>query len=170
MAEYEPPQNGSEDIRKVAKLIEGIQFAMLSTIDENGEIHARPMATQQVEFDGDVYFFTDENTSKVADIRRDSRVNVVYASPEKDCYVSLAGNAEISHDKAKMKELWSPGLKIWFEEGLETPGICLIRVKASGVEYWNGPNNKLMKAVNMARFAITRDSSLLGEHATVDVR
>jgi general stress protein 26 len=128
------------------------------------------MQTQQIDFDGDLYFFTNENTEKVEDIKRDSRVNVAYSSRGQDSYVSVAGEAEITKDRAKLEELWSPGLKVWFPQELETPGICLIRVRATGAEYWDSPGNIVTKAVSLVRFAISRDPSVMGDHGKVAVR
>jgi general stress protein 26 len=170
VADNNAAMHPNDEIRKLAKLIDGIEIAMLTTRDAEGELHSRPMQTQQIEFNGDLYFFSNENTEKVADIRRDSRVNVVYASPKGNTYVSLAGAADIVKDRAKMEELWAPGLKVWFPQELETPGICLIRVRVSGAEYWDGPGNILTKAVGMARFAVSRDPSAMGDHGTVTVR
>ena len=35
-----------KDIEQVADLIRGIRVAMLTTVDGDGELHSRPMATQ----------------------------------------------------------------------------------------------------------------------------
>jgi len=65
-----------ERVAKVGQLIEGIDIAMLTTIDESGELHSRPMDTQKAEFDGTVWFFTYADSDKANDIRRDPRVNL----------------------------------------------------------------------------------------------
>jgi general stress protein 26 len=170
MADNNASAHPNEEIRKIAKLIDGIEFAMLTTRNIEGELHARPMQTQQVDFNGELYFFTDENTEKVADIKRDPRVNLAYSSRGRDSYVSIAGEADIIKDRAKMEELWAPGLKVWFPQELETPGICLIRVRATGAEYWDAPGNIVTKAVSLVRFAISRDPSVMNDHGTVSVR
>ena len=40
------------------------------------------------------------------------------------------------HDRAKMEELYSPSLDIWFEDGLDTPGIALLQVTPVESEFW----------------------------------
>ena len=43
---------GSEDIRKLAELIKDIKIAMLTTLEADGRLRSRPMATQNKPFDG----------------------------------------------------------------------------------------------------------------------
>ena len=109
-------------IEKIRKLTEDIDFCMLTTIDA-GHMRSRPMSTQQTEFDGDLWFFTDDNTHKIDEIAKDSRVCAAYAKPASDTYVSISGRAEVVKDRAKMEELWSPILKAWFPDGLEDPHL-----------------------------------------------
>jgi general stress protein 26 len=68
-----------------------------------------------------------------------------------------------------MEELWTPGLKAWFPQEMETPGICLIHVRVTGAEYWDGPGNILTRALSIVRLAVSRDPSVTGEHGTVSV-
>lgn len=56
-------------IEKIRKLLEDIDFCMLTTID-SGLMHSRPMSTQHAEFDGDIWFFTSDNTHKVGEIEK----------------------------------------------------------------------------------------------------
>src|SRR2546421_1567661 len=95
-------------VKKLGKLIKGIDFAMLSTVCPDGTIHSRPMSTQQVEFDGDLWFFTGLDSGKVHEIRNDQHVNVSYADPKDNRYVSVSGRATIVRDREKAKQLWSP--------------------------------------------------------------
>src|SRR5688572_26063776 len=95
-----------EAIKKLNDLIEGIDFGMLMTID-GGHLRSRPMSTQDFEFDGDLWFFTSSKTHKIEEIEKDNRVNVSYAAPESNTYVSVSGTAEVVKDQAKIGEYWS---------------------------------------------------------------
>ncbi len=101
-----------ESVEKLKDLIEGIDFCMLTTMD-GGYLRSRPMSTQEFEFDGDLWFFTSDNTHKIEEIAKDNRVNVAYSKPGDNTYVSVSGRAEVSKDRAKIEELWSPILKAW---------------------------------------------------------
>jgi hypothetical protein len=89
--------NKQEAVDKLINLIENIEFAMLTTIDTDGVLRSRPMATQKTEIDGDLWFFTSDKTHKIEEIEKDNRVNVSYAEPKDNVYVSVSGAAQISH-------------------------------------------------------------------------
>ena len=161
--------NPNENVRKIAELIAGIKIAMLTTIADNGHLTSRPMATQEAEFDGDVWFFTSDDSSKVQDIRSNPRVGVIYAEPAKQEYITLSGDAEISYDRDKMKELWNPLYKAWFPDGLETPGICLIKVNAHQAEYWDSPSGIVATTYALIRSTLTGDHGKIGEHEKVNL-
>ena len=110
-------------------MIRGIRIAMLTTSDDQGNLHSRPMATQYTDFDGELWFFTDDTAPKSQEIQKSDRVNLAYIKPDEHRFVSIAGRAELVHDKAKMKELWSPLYKTWFPKGMDTPHISLMLVK-----------------------------------------
>jgi general stress protein 26 len=130
--------NRDEAINKLKELLEGIDFCMLTTIDQ-GHLRSRPMSTQEFEFDGDLWFFTSENTHKIEEIKKDNRVNVAYSKPDDNTYVSVSGRAEVVKDKAKIDELWSPILKAWFPEGKDDPKLCLLKIPVEQAEYWDAP-------------------------------
>lgn len=165
--ENKAKSNPDEGVKKVAELIAGIDICMLTTISDNGHLTSRPMSTQQVEFDGDLYFFSSDDTEKVQDIRRNPRVGVIYSEPAKQEYVTLSGDAEISYDRDKMKELWSPTLKAWFADGLETPGICLIKVNVHQAEYWDSPNGVVATTYALFKSLVAGDHGKIGEHEKV---
>ncbi|MBA3414854.1 MAG: pyridoxamine 5'-phosphate oxidase family protein, partial [Chloroflexia bacterium] len=145
----------AEQIAKVAKLIEGIDIAMMTTVDESGELHSRPMSTQQADFDGTVWFFAFSDSAVADDIRRDARVNLGYAKQNDQTYLSLAGRAEVSFDRAKMEELYSPMLEAWFPQGLETPGIALIKVEAASAHYWDSPASGVAQLIGLVKAKAT---------------
>lgn len=126
-----------EDIKKLAELIKDIDFAMLTTVNEDGRLLSRPMSTQEVEFDGDLWFITSIDTGKVGDIQREARVNVAYAKPEKQRFVSVSGTAVLVNDRVKLDELWSPVYKAYFPKGKDDPNIRLLKVRVEQAEYWD---------------------------------
>lgn len=157
------------NIRKIAEFIREIDFTMMTTIDGEGELESRPMSTQKTEFDGSVYFFTYDDTDKVRHLRNNPRVNLAYSAPDQQTYVSLKGRAEISKDRQKMEELWSPELKAWFPDGLETPGIALIKVKVDSAEYWDSSSSMIAHAVGFVKAIVTGESYDMGENKTIDL-
>ncbi len=53
-------------------------------------------------------------------------------------YVAVEGTAELIRDKAAFRQHWTSDLDEWFEKGINTPGIVLIKVKAKRATYWQG--------------------------------
>ncbi len=53
-------------------------------------------------------------------------------------YVAVEGSAELIRDKAAFKQHWTSDLDRWFDKGVDTPGIVLIKVKARRITYWDG--------------------------------
>jgi general stress protein 26 len=156
-----------ENIRKLAELIGGIKVAMLTTIEDDGCLRSRPMATQQTEFDGRLWFFTRRDTAKVHEIQHDQHVNLAYASPSDERYVSVAGRARMIHDRAKAKELWNPIYKAWFPEGLDDPDLGLLCVDVEKAEYWDSPSSKVVQLLGFAK-AIATGKTYEGEGADHD--
>ena len=121
-----------------------IDFAMLSTRTEGGAIAARPMSNnRQVEFDGDSYYFALDDTRTVHDIARDPQVGLSFLGKagllgQRPVFVAVEGTGELSRDKAAFAEQWTTDLDRWFEQGVDTPGLVLIKVAAQRLHYWDG--------------------------------
>lgn len=149
---------GTEAAAKVKELVEDIDFTMLTTTDDEGNLVSRPMSTRQMDAAGDIWFFTSEDTEKVDEARAHRDVGLAYSDAKGMRYVSVAGTASIVHDHAKMAELYSPSLDIWFEDGLETPGIALLKVTPRVTEFWEPSKGKLAMAAIMMRSLVTKDT------------
>jgi general stress protein 26 len=158
----------TDDVATLAGLIKGINICMLVTNDGRGELRGRPMATQSVEFDGDLWFFTAADSEKMRDIERSPSVCVTYADAASNRYVSASGLAENLNDRAKMRELWTPMLKVWFEDGVDDPNLRLIRVEVHRAEYWDSPGGRIVQLMGFVTRALTGRGDI-GEHKTVDL-
>lgn len=159
-----------EPLEELRRLLKGIRFAMLTTLGEDGRFHSRPMATQEVERGGALWFFTGVSSRKVREVNLEPRVSLAYSDPDDNRYVSVWGNGKMVRDPAKAKELWSPALKAWFPKGLEDPELSLLRVDIEGAEYWDNPSSKLVQIVGFAKAVVTGQRATgLGEHGTLDL-
>lgn len=150
--------SATEAPARVKELVEDIDFTMLTTVDEDGNLVSRPMSTRQMDDNGDIWFFTSEDTDKVDEARTHHEVGLSYCDAKGMRYVSVAGRAGVVHDRAKMEELYSPSLDVWFEDGLDTPGIALLRVTPVVTEFWEPAKGKLAMAAGMLRSLVTKDT------------
>jgi general stress protein 26 len=144
-------------------------MVMLSTLDEDGTIHSRPMGTQEIDEDGNMWFFTSSESGKVASIEAHPQVNLSYAEPKSGTYVSVVGEAQVTHDPAKARELWNPMMKAWFPEGVNEPDLVLLKVAIQSAEYWDAPQGKMVQMVGIAKAALSGKpfQAKKGEHGKV---
>jgi general stress protein 26 len=156
----------TNDVKTLADLIKDVRICMLITNDGRGELKARPMGTQAVEFDGDLWFFTAADSEKAREIERTPTVCVSYADTSAHKYISVSGTAELLNDREKMRELWTPMLKLWFDQGVSDPNLRLIRVEVQRAEYWDSPGGKLVQLLGFVKKAITGRAEI-GENRTL---
>lgn len=154
--------NLQDDIKTLADQFEGIRVAMLTTEGNDGVLRSRPMMTQETEFKGTLWFFTDEGTSKVSDLYHNRMVNVTYVDAARTRYISVSGTAQIVRDRERMEKLWTPTLKSWFPDGVDDPRVVLMKVTVSEAEYWSTSANA------MVRLASFGEALLAGERPDVD--
>ena len=157
------------DVQKLADLIENIQIAMLTTAGTDGRLYSRPMATQQEKFAGKLWFFTQRHSGKVNEIQHDQQINLSYAAPDKNRYVSVAGRAALSADREKMKELWSPVFNAFFPDGLDDPELALLEVEVESAEYWDAPSSAVVKLVGFVKAVATGKTYQPGENRTLNL-
>jgi len=151
-------------------LIHEMRFGMLTHRHADGSLHAHPLTTQNRELGADdcLYFFVSRATELGQRLRADGNVNVAYASPEKDTYVSVTGQARVLDDARLRKELFSPMAKAWFPGGPDDPDLELVQVRIGSAEYWNVRENKAVQLYKMAKAAATGTRpDDLGEHGEV---
>ncbi|WP_425147313.1 pyridoxamine 5'-phosphate oxidase family protein [Deinococcus sp.] len=163
----DPSLSHEESVKEIAKIIKGVKFAMVTTQNAEGHLHSRPLTTQETDFSGDIWFIGSKDSGSVADIKVHDRVNVSYSDTGKGTYVSVSGAAQLVEDRAKLEELWSEMYKAYFAQGIDDPNIQLIRVDASGAEFWEG-NGKVRTLFQMARAAVTgKPATDMGKNETV---
>ncbi len=161
--------NRQDDIKKLWGLIKDIKFGMLTTQEPDGTLRSRPMANQKEEFDGTLWFFTGASSAKVDEVQREHHVNVSYADPDNDRYVSVSGMAQLVRDRQKMEDLWNPVLKAWFPQGLDDPDLALLKVDARQAEYWDSPNGAVVHLLGLAKAVATGQPAQSGENEKISL-
>ena len=164
------PQTQSDDLQKLREMVKEIDFCMLATVDENGDLHSRPMSVNgDIDPDGDLWFFTGASSQKVGEISRFPKVNVSFADPDNQHYVSISGTAQLVRDRSKIEELWKPEFKMWFPEGKDDPEIALLRVSLEKAEYWDSPSSTIGFALSFVSSIVTGKQPDLGENRKVEL-
>lgn len=169
MTDTTPATTPSPELHKLWEMIKDIRFGMLTTLHANGHLHSRPMTTQNRSMDEPVlWFFTSRSTEPAADAANDARVNVSYAAPDKDRYVSVTGTVRFVEDPQLKKTLWSTPAEAWFPNGPDDPDVALLEVRIVHAEYWDVKDSKPVQLFRMAQAALTgRRPELNSDHGQV---
>ncbi len=140
-----------DHIDKIQEVIKDVKFAMMSTVNKKGDIHAWPMTTTETSIGAkEIWFIGDKTSDVVKDIQDNPKVGLTYATQDAKNYVSISGNAELSDDKDKLDELWSPMDSAFFDKGKEDEKVQLIKVVPHGAECWISGSS----TVNMFKMAV----------------
>jgi general stress protein 26 len=161
----------SQKTEQIAKLLADIDICMFTTVGDGGYLVSRPLSTQAAEFDGKrLWFFTSASSPKIREIRRNKKVNVAYASKDKNVYASVTGDARLNDDPARIDEFWSDAYKAYFPGGRNDPDVVLIEVTVHTVEYWEGPGSWIGKSVAFLIARVTRNADAMGDNKMIRVR
>lgn len=153
-------------------LIKDIKFGMLTHRHTDGALHSAPLTTQNKADDKGttLYFFISRKSEVAGCIAKDSRVNVAYAHPGDDRYVSISGEATTIEDQTKKDYLFTPFAKAWFPGGPTDPDLALLQVTIGHAEYWDVKESKMMQLAKMAKAAITGETpEKMGEHKELNL-
>jgi general stress protein 26 len=163
----------THDLTQLFEKIKDVRIAMLTSTDEQGSLHSRPMATIAPGKDGgELYFLTDSASAKVYEVKKDSQVNLSYSNPSDNVYASVSGRASAYRDEAQIAELWSEPMRGWFPKGKEDPNIMILKVEIDKGEYWDSPSSLLVQAYAYVRAVVTGERSKdddVNQHAQVKV-
>src|SRR5215218_1321175 len=155
-----------DQTRKVAELLTGERFGFLTTTTPDGRLTSRPMTLQEVEFDGDLWFFAERDSSPVQHIATSPGVNVGVGSG--GSWVSFTGRAVVV-GVAKKRELWNGAVEAWFPQGPDDDSVVLIKVDADSAEYWDTPGGRLATAFSFVKAKVTGERIEAGENEKVDL-
>lgn len=145
------------DTSKLWDMIKHIRFGMLTTRGSDGRLYSRPMVTRNGEADhgGVIWFFLSRTGPQMADVTASPDVNVTYADPASDRYVSVSGTARLVDDPDKKQELWSAEAQRRFPGGVGDPDLALVAILVAEAEYWDMTTDKAVRIFKLAQAAPT---------------
>jgi general stress protein 26 len=155
------------DTDRVWELMKKIGICMLASWDGR-ELQARPMGAYVRREDNAIYFLADARHQKDEAIARDRKVCLAFADTGGQKYVSLAGEAEISSDRTKIRELWGTPAKAWWNSP-DDPNIRIFKVTPQDAQFWDSAGTAV-SYVKMAAAAMTGTRPNMGENRKVAMR
>lgn len=124
-------------LKYISTKMKHIDLCMLTTRNSRGMLSSRPMSNNgDVQYNGNSYFFSFEKSQKIKDLMQDASVNLGFSTKD-NMFITVMGKARIIKSKTAMEEHWVPSLNEWFKDGVETPGVVMIAVKARKIKYWH---------------------------------
>ena len=162
------PAPHAEDVKQLNLMIHGNRIAMLTTTGSEWALRSRPMFTQEVDARGDRYFLTSADSALVGEILANAAVHLTYADPGSQRYVAINGTALVTHDQARIDEMWSPAAKAWFPDGKEDPQIRVLTVEPQRAEYWDAPSAPV-RLLQFVKAMATGQQQRSGAHETLQL-
>ena len=157
----------TNDLDKLVELLHDVRFTMFTT-RVDGRLHSRPMTTMEADTSGSLWFFMSADADTLDEIAADPSVGLAYADNGKGTYVSVAGVAAVRDDPGKVRELWNPVFKAWFD-GPDDPNLRLVEVRISTGEYWDSPDSRVARFIGIVAAAVTGDEYDAGEQGQVEL-
>lgn len=158
-----------DDATRLWQMIKDINICMVTTLEPDGSLRSRPMACQQNEFTGELWFITRAGSAKVEEIEQHHELAISFSDQDRSRYVSLSGSAALVRDRDLIREHWSEMSRIWFPDGPDDPRVALLRVAVHKAEYWDGPSSAMVVAYDYAKARLTGKAQTVGDNAKLDL-
>lgn len=165
----------STELEKFYETIDSIETAMMTTRRSDGHFHARAMANQKRAAGADLWFVCKDGSAKLSDLANDSHIGLTYYRDSNREWVSVSGIAIISRDRAKIRELYAPDWKMWFDdEGdprdgtPDDPRMVLIGVTVHAAEFLEINKSKPVLLYELVKGWATGTEPELGEMHTIN--
>lgn len=120
-------------------IVASVRYCWL--ISRSGEsVCARPMGRLLAGENNDdwiIRFLTDRRSRKVADLRRNSAVGLIFQNRDDDAFASLTGAARIIEDKSEVLALWKEDDHArYFPSEEDRANVGFIEVGTERMELW----------------------------------
>jgi general stress protein 26 len=159
----------AEAIKKIQEFVKDIRTCMFCTQVSEMPFKTRPMATIDVDDDGNLWFFSSDASDKNDEIKSNDIIQLIYAKNSNSHFLTITGAAEITKDKSKIDELWNPIVKAWFPGGKDDPDLSIIKIVPQDAYYWDTPHGKMVTLLKIAASAITGKKLEEGIQGTIKV-
>ena len=159
----------SDAIIQLRELVGDATIAMLTSATPSGGLHSRPLTLGEIDDHGNLVFLVDGDADWVRGLKFGEQVNVSLADHDERTWISVAGNASISGDRATIDRLWSPAAELFFPEGKDSPRLRVLEVRAGTVEYWDAPSSRLKMLALAAGAKLGRADGRAGDSGSIDL-
>ena len=158
--------HNEDAIKKMKELVKDITTCMFCTKVTEMPFKTRPMATLDVDHDGNLWFMSGIDSNKNDEIKTDDHVQLIYAKGGNSHFLTISGKANLVNDQKKIDELWNVFAKTWFQGGKKDPNISLIKIVPGEAYYWDTVHGKMVSLLKIAASVVsgkTMDDGIEGK-------
>ncbi len=160
--------NEQDSSKDLWLLVREIPVCMMTTRDGD-VLRSRPMATALDEDRHEFQFLTRASSHKADEIGRGTQVNLSFADPEKDLFISVSGEGWLGEDHTIARKLWNRYAEAYFPEGPDDPDVAVLHVVPKQAEYWVGGKPCRVEAAALQSAIATHSMPELGVNEKVQL-
>ena len=161
---------GKEAVKKIKNMVEQAENCWFCSAVAVGESNGdRPMNVRQVDDEGNLWFLSASDSRKNQELAIDPGVKLYFQGSKHSDFMQLNGQAAISKDKQKIKELWSKMVQTWFTEGMDDPRVTVIKVTPTEGYYWDTKHGNAVAGIKIMIGAVLRKTLDDSVEGTLDV-
>jgi general stress protein 26 len=159
--------SGDDAVKQVRAIVDKAENCFFCTKARvEGSSGARPMNVREVDEEGSFWFLSAADSHLNQELALDPTATLfLQGSPHSD-FLQVFGQATITTDRARVKELWKPIIKTWFTDGVDDPRITVIKLTPTDGYYWDTKHGNAVAGVKMlfgAMIGKTLDDSIEGK-------
>jgi general stress protein 26 len=135
--------NTSADVNRLlagaSRTIEKVRYCWLLTAAGAATTRCRPMGRLPRDADDDEWtlrFLTNGRSPKVADMRRDGHVSVLFQHDPDDAYAALTGKASLAEGEAEIRRRWVPAYNAYFPTEADRSNAIFLTIDVVRMELW----------------------------------
>lgn len=92
-----------------------------------------------------VYFTTNADSAKMAQIRGDRRSCAYYHMVGEFRGLMLSGPIEPVDDKPTKDRIWQPGWELYYRKGVDDPDYAVLRLRTDWAKYYHGQETHTLR-------------------------
>jgi general stress protein 26 len=122
-----------------ARTIRNVRYCWLVTRAEDGGANPRAMGRMLHDGGEDAWtlsFVTDGRSRKVADMRRDGRVTLIFQHDPEDAYLTLFGKAVLRDSESDIRARWKDAFAVYFPTETDRANAVFAEVAIDRMELW----------------------------------
>lgn len=133
-----PAPDRAKVVAAAREVMEKARYCTLVTLGDDGYPQARVVDPFPPEDELTVWIATNPRTRKVADVRRNPRVTLLYFDAAAQAYATLVGRAQVVTDAAEKAKRWKKDWAHFYKDENRGDDYVLIRVRPVRLEIVSG--------------------------------